>query len=103
MKVEINEILTNGLIDSIKSDNRIVAFILGALDNGFQVKMDGVIIAKKSKLEIFIHRQGENKTVQFFKGEENILEKPLDKFYWGYLKNTKGRIYYNDKFICTTT
>lgn len=103
MKIETNEILTNGFRDDINEDNRIIDFILGALDNGFQVKMPGIIQAKFGRLEVFTHRQGENKTVYIYNDKMQLAKYPLQEFHWHDVEMFRGKMYYNKKFIGRTS
>lgn len=103
MELTISECLTNGFIDNLKEDNKIAAFILGALDSGFTVKMPGALVAKRSRLEVICSVSGDDKNVSFWKEGKNIFEKPLFDFFWYMVSIHRGDVYYNDKFICKTT
>lgn len=102
MELTINECLTNGFIENLKKDNKIAAFILGALDSGFTVSMPGVIIAKRSKLEIWCHQSGQ-KEVQFWLRDKQYFSRPLADFFWCDVSVIQGSVYYDDIFICKTT
>jgi hypothetical protein len=102
MQITINQILTNGMIDTLQTDPRIAGFIIGALDSGWMVSKTGAFIAKLNKVRIMVH--GNGKEVFFFlqsKGE--ILKVPFDGFQWSDLEVTRGNLFYKTKFITKTS
>jgi len=95
--------LKNGFRDDINSNPEILGFILGAIDNGFSVKMPGAIIAKYGKVEIYCWRSGEK--VVCFLGREKKFEMTLGKggFMWDDIEIKKGYLFIDNKLICKTS
>lgn len=106
--------LRNGFIADINNNPETLGFILGAIDNGFTVKKDGCIIAKKGKIEVYLKKDRDNVEilhVVIFKGKEKQAEMRYQHkigFMWDKTKLEKGRFYLEDVngrygFICSTT
>lgn len=102
MKVEFFEILTNGVIDCIDKDNRIVGFIIAAMDRGFSVNWPGSILATKGRLKIGCNTQGDGKQVWFQIREELIKKMPIEEFRWDKVSILRGSFYYDHTFIGST-
>jgi hypothetical protein len=102
MQITINQILTNGMIDTLQEDPRIAGFIIGALDSGWMVSKTGAFIAKLNKVRIMVH--GNGKEVFFLlQSKGQILKVPFDGFQWADVSVSRGSLFYKDKFITKTS
>lgn len=87
----VTEIFRNGTADNINTNFEIVGFILGAIDNGFSVKLSGFMpIAKRGKVEIILrfNRDDNGLNMVVFKGKEKQAE-------FGYKINDNGFLWMN--------
>lgn len=106
----ISDTLRNGLRDDLNRNPDILGFILGAIDNGFQVKLNGFRpTAKKGKVQIFLQekRDEDGLKVIIFKGKEKQgeFDYNYDGFMWVNVNADKGRfnveIQGRNSFICS--
>lgn len=99
MDIRVNQILTNGTIYMLREDSWVSGFIIGALDNGFSVRMPGGVVASKGKLRVIANTNGENKRVTFLVGQQILMERALEGFQWSDVDTSKGGVYYKHKYI----
>lgn len=102
----VSDIFRNGTRDSINDNPEILGFIIGAIDNGFSVKLNGYMpIAKKGKVEIILrfNMDDNNLNMVIFKGKDKLseFEYGYGAFMWVDVDAEKGRFFHNDKLICT--
>lgn len=99
MDLKVNQILKNGTIDALKGDGWVSGFIIGALEAGFSVTMPGAVIAKKAKLRVMAHTQGEGKKVIFMVGTQVLKEYPLEGFQWMDVMTRRMAVYYKNAYL----
>lgn len=108
----IKETLRNGTRDNINKSADILSFILGAIDCGFSVKLNGYMpYAKYGKIEVYLKwkRDIDELVIVIFKGKEKQCEFDygFNQFMWvnsevnngRFNTETNGRL----QFICSTS
>jgi hypothetical protein len=107
----IKESLRSGTLNSFNSNEDVLSFILGAIDCGFSIKLNGYMpTAKYGKIEVFARfkRDEDNLTIVIFKGKEKQgqFDYGYNEFLWNYAEVIKGRfnikIDNQKQFICST-
>jgi hypothetical protein len=102
----VTDLFRNGTRDNINTNSEILGFIVGAIDNGFTVKMNGYMpMAQKGRVQIFLRfeKSSNDLSLVIFKGKEKQAEYPyaIEGFLWVDVNATKGTLHLNNKFICT--
>lgn len=101
----INEALTNGLIDSLKTKPHLIGFVFAAIDHKFKVSLPGCIECAYNKVRLLTHTSGSDCLVWVIRtGEKEVIIKwDAETFHWNNVEVIRGALYYDNKFICKTT
>lgn len=75
------------------------SFIHGALGKNFSISQPGAYVAKKGKVKIIFHHEGNIPWIAIFVGKQKVKEMPDALFFWHDITYIKGKLYYRDEFL----
>lgn len=100
----VTDIFRNGTSDNISRNPEILGFVIGAIDNGFNVSLNGFMPkAKRGKVEVFLrfNRDDNNLNLVIFNGKEKVASFSYGTggFVWMDADVYKGNFYHNKILI----